>query len=494
MSAEEERVRIAGKRIGCGVARAGGLGMAARRGVTGLLVLCLLLTGSLVSAVAGPELGEREQLEAALDEQIARYVEGMGIPGLSVAVGRGDELVYSRSFGADVSGETRFYIGSVSKPFTAVAVVQLAHAGKIDLDQPVSSYVPGFRLSDGVTVRHLLRHRSGMSDLDYIPSLPAGASFDDLLEEMGNEGAVSGTPGGEFAYFNTNYALLGALVEAVSGMSYPEYVEEHILRPLEMENTSVRGVVDAESRLSFFGFSVPYRQPFIAYDLPGGFVTSTPEDLIRFLEAFRTRAPELGASPPDLAEMERGEPYGLGWFTGPVAGRPAVHHGGTLVGYGANAVVLTEDEYSVAFTANKNHMVYSALLYPSLTDGIVSILTGSEPSSRLSIVWIYRGLLLVFLASVAWGVRKRIKRVRSREERSTAWRVRRLVVNLAIPAALLVLIPPAFGGLTGRGMTWDLGFLLMPDVVIWLGIAMAFCLVDAGIHAVRLAQGGRRER
>lgn len=483
---------MARERIGNGAGRVEGV--AARRGVAGVLGLCLLLTANLASASTGWESAERAELEAVLDEHIARYVDGMGIPGLSVAVGRGDELVYSRSFGAEVTGETRFYIGSTSKPFTAVAVMQLAHAGRIDLDRPVSNYLPEFRLSEDVTVRHLLRHRSGMSDRDYVSALPAEASVDDLLEDMANEGAVSGTPGGEFAYFNTNYALLGALVEAVSGASYPEYVEEHILRPLEMENTSVRGKVDVESSLSFFGFSVPYRQPFIAYDLAAGFFTSTAEDLVRFLEAFRTRAPELGVSPLDLASMERGEPYGLGWFTGPVSGRPAVHHGGTLVGYGANAVVLTEDEYSIAFTANKNHMVYSALLYPDLTDGIVSILTGGEPSSRLSIAWIYRGLFLLFLASVAWGVRKRIKLSRSREERSTAWRVRRLVVNVAIPAALLVLIPPAFGQLTGRGMTWDLGFLLMPDVVIWLGVAMVFCVVDAVIHAVRLAQGVRRRR
>ena len=188
---------------------------------------------------------------AAIDAYIESEMARARIPGLALAIVSGDEMLHVRGFGvADpagrvVSGETPFIIGSNSKSFTALAIMQLVEAGRIDLDAPVHRYLPWFRVADAeasrqITVRHLLHHTSG------IPTAAGQAlAGDDDNSDQALERHVRALrtveltqPVGHlYQYSNANYNVLGLLVQAVSGLSYENYVRTHIFAPLEMSDS-----------------------------------------------------------------------------------------------------------------------------------------------------------------------------------------------------------------------------------------------------------------
>jgi CubicO group peptidase (beta-lactamase class C family) len=184
---------------------------------------------------------------AAIDAYVTEQVNKLGIPGLALGVVREGHIAHLRGFGtADASGravtpQTPFIIGSVSKSFTALAVMQLVEAGQIDLNALVQTYLPWFELADKkasaqITVRHLLNQTSGMSEKD-------GNRF--WAVQQGMEKAVRGLAtvklahpvGTTYEYNNFNYIIAGLIVEAVSGQSYADYVTEQILEPLDMRHS-----------------------------------------------------------------------------------------------------------------------------------------------------------------------------------------------------------------------------------------------------------------
>src|SRR5215203_4270275 len=225
-------------------------------------------------AGAGPEF-------AAIERFVRKEMAAQRIPGLALGIVKGDRIAYLRGFGkADESGravtpQTPFILGSVSKSFTALAIMQLVEAGKIELDAPVQRYLTWFRVADEVasariTVRHLLNQTSGLS---LIPTgnrhVPDGDVRDDALErrvrDLQSERLT--TPvGTTYQYSSPNYATLGLIVQSVSGQSYESYVEEHIFAPLEMRRSFAS---QAEARphglatgyRSWFGIFLPYDMP-----------------------------------------------------------------------------------------------------------------------------------------------------------------------------------------------------------------------------------------
>lgn len=423
-----------------------------------------------------------------LDKYIQSTVSRLGIPGASVAISYKGDLIYSQTFGKSIEKDTRFYIGSITKSFTALAIAQLVEQGKIDLDKSVSTYINEFTVSDNITVRHLVHHVSGMTEDVYNSwgALPPDAEFSDLVRDMNNM-SLTFTPGEQFAYFGPNYSLLGYIIEIVSGQSYVDYMKENIIKPLGLKNTSMTGEVDTSGHLSFFGFSKKRNEQYVKYDLPGGYMTSTAEDLILFLDAIRMKNPVTGLSPEGFDKLVLTYPpdnfYSMGWWNNKLAERSAIHHGGSLPGFSANAIMLTEDEYSIAILLNKNHLLYASMFYPDLTNGIIGILTGQETSIRFNYFWIYRLLIVPFTLTIITDVRKLIKLIMMPNEKSLKWGIRSVIINLAIALGLFFLLP-----LVGRfifaqkGMNWAFIFLLIPDFMIWTMVGVSVHLIKAGIH------------
>ena len=190
-----------------------------------------------------------------LERFIFQRMTASGVVGLSVATIRGGEVNYQRGFGfrdfekgTSATPETIYCIGSVTKSFTALAVMQLCEAGKLSLDDPVERWL-SFRerpMGEKVLVRHLLSHTSGLSALGYAEAtlaaitdtpdiwLPISNAEDLMVFIRGADEWALARPGERHAYLNEGYILIGAIIEEASGMSYADYVKEKILLPLHM--------------------------------------------------------------------------------------------------------------------------------------------------------------------------------------------------------------------------------------------------------------------
>jgi CubicO group peptidase (beta-lactamase class C family) len=306
---------------------------------------------------------------------IKTQMKRKGIRGLSLAVADGSGTLWSAGFGlADGTGKRAFdattisSLGSVSKLITATAVMRLVQEGKIDLDAPVSRYLPDFQPGDGgyglsaVTVRLLLSHHSGLQS-DVFRGFSLGPDRPDGYPRLYADNAslaskttLCAAPGSVMSYSNLGFSLLGLMVEKVSGKDFAVFVREIILDPLGMDSSSFLFDERLASRYAQgkagrrTNVSIPYIR-----DLPAGAFLSTAEDMGKFLSAVISSA--KGASrgplePPIQREMWRRQneavaldldfSIGLGWWlTGlsSLPGESLVLHGGDLDPFCAFLVV-----------------------------------------------------------------------------------------------------------------------------------------------------------
>jgi CubicO group peptidase (beta-lactamase class C family) len=223
-----------------------------RLGVAGAMLLTAMFLGASARAADpnDPGLSFDPARLNALDEYLTNAQNEIGIPGLAVVVVLGDQTVHLYSSGrADegrpLSPQTPFMLASTSKAFTGLAVMQQVEAGRLDLDAPVQHYLPWFTLADPtaaaqITLRQLLLHTSGLSPV-------SGQAYHDsddqdagALERVNRALAGSelvSVPGAEHHYSNTNYDILGLIVQSVSGEPFSQYVEEHVFAPLDMRHS-----------------------------------------------------------------------------------------------------------------------------------------------------------------------------------------------------------------------------------------------------------------
>ncbi len=236
----------------------------------------------------------------AVDAYIRRQMKDARIPGLALGIVRDGHLVHLRGFGrADDSGraftpQTPFFIGSASKSFTALAVMQLAEAGKVDLDAPVQRCIPWFRVADPeasaqITVRHLLNQTSGLTErAGRRATLAAGMHpLEPAVRALATTG-LARSPGAAFEYSNLNYTTLGLVVEMTAGEPFDAYLKRHIFEPLNMHHTYTAAEDARRDGLAsgyryWFGFPVAFDTPGHGGTVPAGGIISTAEDMSRYL-------------------------------------------------------------------------------------------------------------------------------------------------------------------------------------------------------------------
>jgi len=206
-----------------------------------IILVIMIVPNITVAAPANPM--DFSALDAIVEAQMQKH----GLPGVALAIIDGDEIVYSQGYGwADrnrpMTSQTKMFIGSQSKSFTALAIAQLADQGVLDLDAPVQTYIPWFRVADEegsvqITIRHLLNHSSGLSDAGFPVVLSKNTSLEESVRAL--ESANLTAPiGSTFQYFNMGYSVLAYLIEVASDQSYSDYIRDHILMPLEMDNST----------------------------------------------------------------------------------------------------------------------------------------------------------------------------------------------------------------------------------------------------------------
>ena len=359
------------------------------------LSLGFLLAGvSFSRGSAQPSSDETDYTD--IDEYITARMRSARIPGVAVAIVKGDRIVYLKGYGqADPDGrpmtpQTPFIIGSITKPFTALAIMQLVDAGKVDLDAPVQRYVPWFRVADPkastqITVRMLLNQTSG---LPQGPTLVTWTwpDYPDALERhvrLLANAQLSFPPGQSFAYSNANYVTQGVIVQAVTGQSYEDYVRQHIFAPLDMRNSFVSQDEAEQHGMAmghrwWFGFPVPTTLPYNRANLPAGFIISSAEDMAHYLIAQMNGGHYRNSSilsSQGMASMLAEPPpgtYGLGWESVRIDGRRLINSDGATPNYQGSIFIDPQTGVGVFVAAN----VMNAL------DGLSSSLSSASLGAR----------------------------------------------------------------------------------------------------------------
>jgi CubicO group peptidase (beta-lactamase class C family) len=457
---------------------------------------------------AGPDLAA---MDAFVEDRMRRH----GIPGIALAVVRGGEVIHARGFGTDGRGQpmtadTPMFIGSVSKSFTGLAVMQLVAQGRIDRDAPVRTYLPWFEVADPdasarITVRHLLSHASGLSDLRYLESLrlPDDASIEELVRDLRRAEPVA-PPGSEFHYFNPNYTVLGHLVEVVSGQPYADYLREHVFEPLDMRRTftepeAARDAGLARGHLQAFGVPVPREQPFRLHGLPAGYLMSTANDMAHYLIAMNG-----GGSYGDRRVLSRfamielhapsgpGHFYANGWMVGNHRGHRLVQHGGTNEAFKAEVMLLPDDDLALVLLANQSTLPMALFAYADLSTGLLDLLIGEAPAAP---PFTMRGLGTVlgvaFLLQLAFIARDAARLPRWRA-RARGWSRTRAAIGVVphfvtVPVIALVVIA-ALQAWMGRGISLRQAFDGVPDLTLMLAVGFAADLALGGWKARALVR------
>jgi CubicO group peptidase (beta-lactamase class C family) len=367
---------------------------------------------------------------APIDQYIAAEMQRLRLPGLALAIVHGDQIVHLRGFGvADPSGrpvtpQTPFLIASLTKSFTALAVMQLVEAGKVDLDSPVQRYLPAFRVADveasaRITVRHLLTMTGGLpaSTGDEYQLLRRPPTANDLALRVDALQSVRlvAPPGAVFEYSNAGYATLALLVESVSAQSYAEYLQQHIYGPLQMRQSFVSQSLARAHGLAtgyryWFGFPVPFDWSYNHAELGAGFTNSSADDLARYLiphlNGGRYAKAQL-LSPQGIAALHRpaapfagpfGEEfYAMGWMVRDTNGVRLVSHSGVAPHFHADLVLVPEGRWGIALLTNADNRLHPAAV-AGLATGVAGLLVGKELSPPLPATDFYPTLLSIILA------------------------------------------------------------------------------------------------
>ncbi|HEU6445876.1 MAG TPA: serine hydrolase domain-containing protein, partial [Gaiellaceae bacterium] len=284
-------------------------GWTGRRAVVAVGLVAVVLGAAYLAAKPGSDRPAANGAAAAARfGEIERFVQdemaAQRIPGLALGIVEGDRVAYMRGFGtADDSGrevtpQTPFIIGSLSKSVTALAVMQLVEANKIELDAPVQRYVPWFRVADEeasaeITVRHLLNQTSGLSTKTGRSFQGNGDTSDTALEQTVRElesASLIAPPGSKHQYSTVNYSVLGLVVQTVAGQSYERYVQTKIFDPLRMQRSYTSEDAAQPAGLAtghnyWFGRPRSADLPYNRGLLPAGYLISSAEDLTHYLVA-----------------------------------------------------------------------------------------------------------------------------------------------------------------------------------------------------------------
>jgi D-alanyl-D-alanine carboxypeptidase len=310
--------------------------------------------------------------EGVIDEYIIREMDSQRIPGLSLAVVRAGKLLKAKGYGkasveldAPATPATLYGLGSISKQFTAAAIMLLVEDGKMGLDDPLTNYfswVP--KEWSEVRVRHLLTHTSGIREQEWNGGILEFDRFEHDQEEVVRTafGPTLSRPGDKFQYSNVGYRLLGMLIEKASRQSYWDFLDRRIFQPLAMEftrNSDPKTVIPNRAR--GYGISADKhvnREPVTASSaFSQGALISSVLDMVKWDAALGSEALLKKTSLDRMwtpVRLNDGATYnyGFGWYLRPVPGHRTIAHGGGLPGFATSIWRFIDDKLTVIVLSN----------------------------------------------------------------------------------------------------------------------------------------------
>ncbi|MBO4419395.1 MAG: beta-lactamase family protein [Oscillospiraceae bacterium] len=431
-----------------------------------------------------------------VDAYLRSCVENAHIPALSVTVVDREAVLFSGCYGECGSADTPFLLGSVSKSFTAVCVMQLAEQGKINLNEKLSAYLPDAADGDEITVRQLLNHSGGLGE----------------HQTLENYHIVNAQ--GEHHYANVNYSLLGRIIEKVGGLPYEEYAARNVFAPLGLSHTAAaweqsvkNGLIDGYT--DYWGFQLKRSHQYPTSEnawvsVPAGYLSSSANDLGRYLQMYLNGGAGI-ISPQSVEKMFYGDTvyveddvpfwYGYGWATvkEPLP-EPVLRHSG-LVETGTSCVfIIPESGLGVAITANVNDYFVANEMMDSLGWGVVMLLLGEEPEEIGAYDYLASHLRidLIMLAVFTAAALPLFRLPRWRKKLSGGKPVRQALFlgayHLIFPIFCLLLVPIFF-----QTPLW-VARAFVPDVFLTVVLSAALLFAAGAIKAILLVRFLRREK
>jgi CubicO group peptidase (beta-lactamase class C family) len=333
-----------------------------------LLTAIMTCTTSIIATQA-------EQRTAAVDALFQDYAQP-GAPGASVMLIKGGKVLLAKSYGLANREEkvpsvpdTNYRLASVTKQFTAMAIMILADRQQLSFDDPITEYFPEFpAYGKEITIRHLLNHTSGLPD--YEDLIPPGTVLPvvdiNVLRLLQKEQKTYFTPGSQFRYSNTGYTFLALIVEKVSGQTFARFLKDNIFKPLHMDHTVAyeQGVSAVQDRA--YGYTQTQDnfartdQSLTSSVLGDGGIYSSVKDLYQWDQSLYTtklvskKMLAQAFTPGKSTLHDKAIEYGFGWFVCEYRGLRNIWHSGNTVGFSTRIERFPDKKFSVIILTNRN--------------------------------------------------------------------------------------------------------------------------------------------
>ena len=477
-----------------------------------LTLLCLTLTLTLAIGTVNASPSQHTETDfEAIDAYVTEQMSTLNFPGLALGIVQNNQPAHLKGFGiADSSGrpitpQTPFRIGSVTKSFTALAIMQLVEEGKINLDAPVQTYLPWFRLADEeasakITVRHLLNHTSGISMKDGNSLFASKTGLEETVRSL-DKIKLTQAIGSTYQYCNINYMIAGLIVEVVSGQAYADYVSEHIFEPLDMQHSygsleTARLDSIAHGHIFMLGRFWENDGWVPPANVPAGALIVSIEDMTHYalmqLNAGRYEENTL-LSPQGMDELHapaalvnESEFYAMGWTVGKMDGKPYISHTGDDGRFHSVIYLFPEEGAGIVLLVNATGLIQSAQI-DQIAVGILNILNdqpaqpAAAPFLVVFIYWITLLTPLLMLLGIPFIWRK--------FDRINVWGT---VIIVAVYLGLVIMLfQLALQTITLTSMLVfypDIGYALVATAAIGIGWSVIFTVLFLIRQRAKLVQ------
>lgn len=317
-------------------------------------------------------MADLPQLDQFISEQANQHLFSGAI-----LVARQGQILLSKGYGmADQARQllntpqTRFRLGSVTKPFTALAILQLQAQGKLNVQDLICHYLPACPAAwQTITLHQLLTHTAGIPDIERLPEyaqIKTSSMTPAQTIALFQDKPLTFPPGTQWDYSSSGYILLGVIIEQVSGQSYEAFLQEHIFTPLEMRNTGYEH--DPASLATGYANATTVADPIdMSIPFAAGGLYSTVEDLYRWEQALATDALlpqtllDMLFTPYAAIPQSNGASYGYGWVISEVEGHRMVGHNGGIDGFVASLNRFPEDGVTIILLSNRQDLNPNAI-------------------------------------------------------------------------------------------------------------------------------------
>ena len=396
----------------------------------------LLILFALCSATCEPVLSDSQF--AQFDAYLSEITQAYHIPGMAFFITDPEKTLFSRTYGQCNSMEQQFFIGSMSKSYTALSIMQLVEKGLIDLDKDISSYLPEYKFSKKVSILALLNHTSGFDTHMKFKDVNITGSY------------------GKYEYANINYDLLGKIIEKVSGLSYEDYVRKNIFDPLGMSdsNANAQKLKDSPKLLTgnrnYFGFfkqgEADYPTEKSWFHEPAGYIASTPQDHAKYLRMYlndgytdnaeqiikKETIDSMWYENVSLGSAEYETFYGKGWNYMEYDDLKIVFHGGQVENSITYMFILPEKKLAVCFMINANDEFVMNSLMDNAFWNSLSIIKGTPVKKVSHASFIIRHIIIdaIYLLMFLLSLFILIKAIRANTDTANKPKVKSIIVHI----------------------------------------------------------------